>query len=83
MSKSRSKLIVRTKSLIIMDKELESSSFLNLLRSDSGVALTSMDAMVRETELQQRQLDIEDKEIEDIRERLEHLEDVVQNCEFT
>ena len=83
MSKSRSKLIVRTKSLIIMDKELESSNFLSLLRSDSGVALTSMDAMVRETELQQRQLDIEDKEIEDIRERLEHLEDVVQNCEFT
>eukprot|EP00795_Rhopilema_esculentum_P005144 gene5144-270_t len=62
-----------------MDEKLESGSFLNLLRSDSGVALTSMDAIVRETELQQRQLDIEDKEIEDIRERLEHLEDVVQN----
>ncbi|XP_065063397.1 myosin heavy chain, cardiac muscle isoform-like [Rhopilema esculentum] len=61
-----------------MEEKLESSSFLSLLGADSGLTLINTDALVRKTELQQRKLQCKDKEIEELKERLEHLEDVVE-----
>eukprot|EP00795_Rhopilema_esculentum_P008065 gene8065-13980_t len=61
-----------------MEEKLESSSFLSLLGADSGLTLINTDALVRKTELQQRKLQCKDKEIEELQERLEHLEYVVE-----
>eukprot|EP00795_Rhopilema_esculentum_P008070 gene8070-13985_t len=61
-----------------MEEKLESSSFLSLLGADSGLTLINTDALVRKTELQQRKLQCKDKEIEELQERLEHLENVVE-----
>ncbi|XP_065063305.1 myosin heavy chain, cardiac muscle isoform-like [Rhopilema esculentum] len=61
-----------------MEEKLESSSFLSLLGADSGLTLINTDALVRKTELQQQKLQCKDKEIEELKERLEHLEDVVE-----
>ena len=68
--------------VVTMEEKLESSSFLSLLGADSGLTLINTDALVRKTELQQRKLQCKDKEIEELKERLEHLEDVVEKCKL-
>ena len=65
-----------------MEEKQESCSFQGLIEADSGLTLINADALIRETELQERQLNTKDKKIEELNVRLEHLEDIVQKCKL-